>query len=136
MNDYAIPASPQRSSRVFRWLMAAALSLGPLSWLAHWSAGYSIGLQSCEPQSAPYSLLAGVEPEAILITFIAVVLATAGTLCAINAWRYLQFDTRADAYSAATPGRFLALCAVAGAVVFAIVMVFNAVGLALLPACA
>ena len=138
MSEYIV-APQDRIGRVFGWLLAFAFGIGPLAWLAYWSASYTVAVRGCEATAVPPPLMAPVQPEGVMITFILMSLATAGVLCAISAWRSLRLKTAAlnqQPPPSASPTRFFTLCAIAGGLLFVIVIVFNAVGLALLPVCA
>jgi hypothetical protein len=79
-----------------------------------------------------------VPAEGVVTTFIVMSLASAGVLCAISAWRSLRLKEPSASMQPsppASPTRFFTACAIVGGLLFVVVIVFNAVGLALLPVC-
>jgi hypothetical protein len=133
---------PQTRSngRLFGWLLGLALASGPLASLVNWAAAYAITISGCET-SGPLvtQFISQTGSDLAGVVLIALGLGITGILSAVSAWRTLRMQSRGRTLQslAATlrPPWFLAVCAVAGSVLFVIAVILNGIALAVVPAC-
>jgi hypothetical protein len=122
--------------------LAFALAIGPLAWLAHLSASYAISAHGCYPQRSPLSspLWAHMRADLTEILVVALMVVAVGIALAYKA-RLSGFKEQTASSSKPPESgegrtRFLATCAIVGGTLFVIAIIFDAIALAMVPACA
>jgi hypothetical protein len=136
------PTEHGRPRRAWSWLLGFALAIGPVAWLAHLSMSYAIAAYGCYPHRAPLAspLWTHMHTDLIEIAVIALMLAALGIALAYSARQSAWEQPAAPPSKLPESGegrtRFLATCAIVGGALFVIALIFDAIALAMVPACA
>ena len=124
------------------WLLAFVLAIGPIAWLTHLSMSYALAAYGCYPHRAPLPspLWTQLRADLTEIVVIALMLAACGIAVAYSAWKSARARQSAPPSEPPEAGegrtRFLAICAIVGGTLFVVAMLFDAIALAIVPACA
>ena len=136
------PPEHERPRRAWSWLLAFALAIGPVAWLAHLAISYAIAAYGCYPHRTPLAspLWTHMRADLTEIVVIALMLAAVGIALAYSAWQSAWKQPAAPPLKLPESGegrtRFLATCAIVGGTLFVIALIFDAIALAMVPACA
>jgi len=124
------------------WLLLLGLLAAPAAWLAQTVVNYTVASLACYPHDAPLSApdMSALWPVLCLMTLAAVVIGIASFAASRKAWRATREEMHDSSGRHAVEigegrTRFLALSGMMVSGLFLVAVLFNAVGLVVLPPC-
>jgi hypothetical protein len=133
------PAPPRRD--VSLWLLTFGLVAAPLTWIVQTSLNYLVASRACYPYQTRYLdvVTNGFWPLLTTATFVALAIGIAAALTSWRAWRLAREEHQGGWHQAMEVGegrtRFLALSGLMLSSLFVAAVIFNAVGLFVVPPC-
>ena len=122
-------------------VLVFGLAAAPLAWLAQTSFNYLVASRACYPFDARklQVVVDGLWPVSVIATVVALVIGIVAAIVSWRAWRATHEEHHGGGHQAIEVAegrtRFLALCGVMISGLFVAAVVFNAVGLFVVPPC-
>jgi hypothetical protein len=139
-NGSSAHPAPQRHDVSVVWLLFG-VAAAPLAWIVQTSLNYAVASRACYPFATRhlYTATNGLWPVLFIATAVALAIGTAAAFAAWTAWRTVRTEHPGGAHQAMEIGegrtRFTAAAGLMISGLFVAAVIFNAVGLFVVPPC-